>query len=514
MTRKSLCQQLMDVCTPDICQQNPFQILQLLSFVSERTLRRRREELETAHGLGEKAWNAEFEGCLAHELDDYFIPPTYELLEQVFARLDDPRQRMVDEFFGFWPVRDDDRVLQGTVSANALEKLEPEWILIRPDETPRETAISKHNLAVISLFRTLSEEQNFCREEEECFSGDGSDEAMDEFWEDTFRAWEEVLHDEEVWKIFRERAMCFGDPRISTAFIQQIQEEMPWALKQINIHLAVRCIQCPFSQDKDPSSHDFQVDLNRHLKYLKIFFPSVDDEESRKDAIWSLIIQRFDDRLHYWTMVAEKNPKYAISKGRSLLGETRGYRKFAEEYFGKEHPRYVRMCNKIAEFCNHCAIISCNHDGDWEAAVEVLQRALQIVQSPTLKNTMIDNLRAFQKDLNSWKERNICWFCKIHQMDVASSLTYKMYGDVQTETKFLSQEYRTTWHALSVIVPRCRFCAQKAIDEARLEQYPPIVEKLQAGFRKGAEPSAEECKLHYMMTQKALLWKESQSWEK
>lgn len=511
MTTKSLCQQLTDICNLKLYERNPFQVLNLFAFAPKKALRRRREELETAHRLGEEAWNKEFEGCLVHETE--IDSPSYELLEKAYGRLDDPLQRIVDEFFWFWPTQLSGEIEWKTPAPSVMEQLGDDWCLSKPDETPRHRGIALHNLAVLNHLRAIQKEQSLLETEEMENVGEGSVKAINEMWKTTFEIWKDVLNDEEVWSIVNERVVLVGDPRVTPAFISRLRDELPRALKKINAYFAVDCIakmKTGFPGEAD-LFYDFRADLERHLNYMAMYFPTADDTKSRQDVLFSIITQRFEDRLRYWTVSAEKNEGYAVSRGLNFLADIRGYCKFAEEQLGQGHPLYLRMCNRGAEFANYCALLAGTGYEKWDEAIRLFKQAIPFAQSPSLKRTMIDNLGTAQDHYRQRQEQDVCWFCKAPSKP-ASALTFKMFGDIQTETQFLSQKYRTKWRTCSVAIPRCQRCATKTVDKNRLLQYPPIAQKLREGFREGERPSEKECNLHYIMTQKALLWKKSKSW--
>lgn len=459
--------------------------------------------MEVAHGLGEKAWDIEFAGCLGHE---YGFRPQYATLGKVFERLENPQSRIIDEFFWFWP-SDSSEEFGKTTSSKDIKHIRGRWLIESSNGTPRMVAIAKHNLAIDAHLRGIFEEQKFLDAEETDDAGSDALEAMNEMWKASLNLWKEVLSDDEVWKVLEARISSSGDQRIPADFLEQFRDELPHALKRVNMHFAVNCIELMptglLSESKD--YHNFRPDLNRHLQYMQHFFPVPDDVVNR--AIFGIINQRFENIVHYWTASAEKSPKYAIGRGLNFLGNVKGYQLFAEEHFGKGHPDVDRMCNRIAELCNHCAVLGVTHGGSWKDAITLLQRITPIVQSPSLRKTVQDNLQGFQNNLQS----NTCWFCH-KQGDQEAVLKCKLYAHLQTETKFLSPQYRTTWRTVSIDVPRCRECAKRDVNQARLVQYPPIAQKLREGYLLGDKPTEEECKLHYMMTQKALLWKESSSW--
>ena len=81
----------------DMLPNNPFYILGLPSDATPRQIRRRKEDLEAAHELGDKNWNASFPYLLKGS-----SIPSFETVKEAFARLEDVEDRVVAGFFWFW----------------------------------------------------------------------------------------------------------------------------------------------------------------------------------------------------------------------------------------------------------------------------------------------------------------------------------------------------------------------------------------------------------------------------
>ena len=103
----------MRLCTENVYNDNIFHLLGIPTTATQRQIRRRKEDVESAHGMGSAAWNREF----GHLLGTRSVP-TFAEVTEAFEHLSDPEYRIVSEFFWLWTMDDDDAALRDLLDGN------------------------------------------------------------------------------------------------------------------------------------------------------------------------------------------------------------------------------------------------------------------------------------------------------------------------------------------------------------------------------------------------------------
>ena len=125
---------LKKLCTENVYMDNVFHILGIGTNVTPRKLRRRREDIDAAHEFGGDSWNGQFK----HLLGNCEVP-TYQEVCDAFDRIENPEERIVSEFFWFWPTSDSDTSLDTLLEGHKSAAIEA-WMDAVEDEIRQELA--------------------------------------------------------------------------------------------------------------------------------------------------------------------------------------------------------------------------------------------------------------------------------------------------------------------------------------------------------------------------------------
>jgi hypothetical protein len=151
-----------------------------------------------------------------------------------FQRLAIPDQRLIDEFFWFWPhspgADAEDDALQAAVAGDTDAAILA-WA--QRESRPAEHSIATHNLAVVyhmaaldlELAGALSKSQLALR---------------DSYWAQAYERWAQLLRRPAFWRRLGERVEALDDPRLTSEDADRLHQSLPFALFLINARLAVR----------------------------------------------------------------------------------------------------------------------------------------------------------------------------------------------------------------------------------------------------------------------------------
>lgn len=234
---------LLEVAVPEIYSRNSFRLLRLPVEVSPNKAKRAVERLAMEAGLKAKEVVDEKDGPTPPQPEAQ--TQTTILLPEVdpgaaraaFQRVGNPLDRLVDEFFWFWPHapgagKEDEALV--AIAAGELDTAVEVWL--ERERRPAEHSIATHNLAVAYHLQALDLDLRGL---------DGSlsseDEALrDKYWAEALARWPKVQTGTKFWNRLSDRIEALEDPRLSKKTSKQIRQTLPEALLLINARLAVR----------------------------------------------------------------------------------------------------------------------------------------------------------------------------------------------------------------------------------------------------------------------------------
>lgn len=441
--RTSHCQCMTDYCNAKVYATNPFHILGLSAFANGREIRRRKEDLDSACAMGASSWKDEFKHLLGNT-----PVPGVDTVAAAFRRIENPQQRIVDEFFWFWPIEGRDDEAFDALSEGKKTTAEKIWKREEKSGNIRRAVIAKHNLAVYNHFYAIDSEWQFIESGSDKDGDAVAYTAMLGYWKDALVRWEDLADDEDFWDVVKERVPAIGDNRLTTGYIRRMRDEFPVAFDRINGDLAVEYA-------KLPNHHE---DTERHLQYMNESHQGLDDVQATLDAIFDPIKREVDLLIREANRVRNATPHSALSAARTLLKNTEGVRKMADEMLGSDSEIRTKIYDKIASECNFCQVAYGNKTKQWEECMKFLKDVIPLACDDELKDVMNKNLKVVTENFEDYKRDNYCWFCQQHLADPSLAIKIKMYGDVQIQTQMFSSQYRATWRNITVSVPRCKCC--------------------------------------------------------
>jgi len=206
----------------NLYRSNAFRITGLGISSSLREVSRKAEKLEMMIKLG----SIQPAGGLFPLKDP---PPPSEIRAAVQA-LKDPEQRLIHEFFWFWPsteIETDDPALQALQAGKHFQAIE-----IWTQAKGKATEIGVHNLAVLYHLEALG---TYLRRSAVKAVTKSEDIYL---WKSAFRYWNALIDRSEFWSALTDRIRATNDPRLRIEVAQQIWKTLPTAIVRINAEVA------------------------------------------------------------------------------------------------------------------------------------------------------------------------------------------------------------------------------------------------------------------------------------
>ena len=407
---------------PDLYRDNPFRITGLPVRATARDIRRRADRLRVMERLGMSA-GAEPQPL---PLDP---PPDETAVEEAMQRLRDPRRRLVDEFFWFWPA-------PGGGTDEALEALRRGdadaaagiWRRLRETSYGDAAAVALHNLAVLTHARALDAEHR----------GDGAQ--AEELWPQALEHWRMVVHDDDVWDLLDDRVRELADPRVTLGVARRMRTELPAVLMSLNARLAVRA-----ARDGAKERVAAQLSLmGRSLFGGPVIDKAVADAVEPEAARIRTLCRNAE-------RATEADPGRGAEAAEELLERSRAPLEVLTLMLPADDALRQGACDDVATWTMRCTVAYGNKTGDWVTTERLLRAARPLAATDTVRSRIDGNLRTVEQNV----VHSRCHFCKQNPADAASAVSFSMYGDVR-QTGF-----RITWRTLNVEVPRCASCKRR-----------------------------------------------------
>lgn len=459
---------LQGLCTEEVYRKNAFHVIGLSSVATPKQIRRRREDLEAARDLGVENWKSEFR----HWIGSASIPNEEEV-NAAFGFLEDPAQRIVSEFFWFWPLGDDDDAVSDALSGNLSAAME-KWASASL-RFGRRRSIALHNLAVVYHLRSIDGEMQL-------LSGHavGRD-VLEEQWTKCFAYWEELADEDSFWEIYEARMRESDDPRLTGGFIRRIREEFPIAFDNINANLALM-----YARKGD------EQNAKRHVAYMKKTMSSIDDVEQSFDTLFEPLESQVSRIIKGCDARVAKDAKEGAACVEELLKSSQDIVTAATFLLDRRNQRRTRILAEIFKACNGYLVSYGNSTSRWETCLRLNDRLRPLACTDELLKRVDENGSILRENVERAQQENVCCGCGKHagQKRLMGSIvtiakqTFDLYGNVRRNPQsFGGVSYST----LKIDVPCCDKC--RSLQSHQVEKFAPIAKALKEGFNFGKEPT-------------------------
>jgi len=416
--------------SPAIYQLNAFRVLDLPISATAQQVDRQARRLSILQRLGSANSNG---GLLP-------LPGTQgpEAIREALRRIHDPGTRIVDEVFWLWPLgqaESEDEALDRLRKGDRDGAIE---VWRRADEAGQGDWIPCHNLAV--FYHALALELEPVVAGAAPASKDKGAQ-LASYWRESLRYWERLCESDAFWKRLADRIRELDDPRLTTGFARRIRGDLPRVLLWINAVLAAR-----YAQSGDGQRVKAHVALIRQAG----FDSGVANEVLRQAALpYREQVKAACDTAERET---DKVPESGDAVSSRLLDETRDLLAVIDQLLPRGDTVRETAHDELAVTVMRCYIGYANKTDQWGRSVALLEQALKIAESASMRQKIEENLAICRIKL----EHANCWFCKKQPADKSAAIEVKMHK--VTERIPIYRGTRVQYQTAAVPVPRCQEC--------------------------------------------------------
>jgi hypothetical protein len=378
------CQELLDFVTPDLYRKNLHRVLGLSLGSSSADVRRQQKRLEMQRklGIGMSVQNQE-QSPLACQ-------PTPEDIDMAMDRLNNPKARLLDELFWFWPTNGEktDQALDALSVGNteAAQRLWTDQVKLGGDRAQ----IAIHNQTVLRHLVILDHELEAGKMNHHLFSTGKSDNQ----WTEVFDGWWAVCQGETFWIKLEKRVREIDDIQLKRDFVSSIRHSLPKALLLVNAQLACKAAQ------------------NGHFRLAKQHIGMVESAAKSKDLNDDVLreaLKPFRTRLKASIDTARNRWVSAPQQGRrhilDLHDQTTKILTTVDLLLTQESPIRSGLHDMVAEAIFDGQLSYSTKTEEWDEGIKLLEMAQDVAVGETIKGRIADHIRILRDNSasgNDW----------------------------------------------------------------------------------------------------------------
>jgi hypothetical protein len=426
---------LLTIATPALYQKNAFRLLKLAVNATKHDIIREEQKIEMIQKLGDSNGQVTSPFPFNITADPHTLADTTQ-------RLLHADQRLIDEFFWFWPIENgngkNDQALQAIRNGD-IEKAKSIWSY---NSKNGNEYISIHNLAILNHMIALDYENMAltARLSENQMS------ERDHSWSESIWCWSKLLEREAIWSRLSDRIREFNHPGLNTGESRRIKTSLPEALVFINAQLALAAAERGDTKE-----------VKRQLGLMNKFGFGKDVIENALNRAVSPLRSRILVLCRNARDEIEKDVEKTAEAGLRLLDQAQPLLGILDMLLSESN--YIRQNSRdeVALACFNCVIYYGNKTSKWEVPAQVLARLLNIAVTDSAKTQIQENLDIANRNIEFYRIHGKCWYCKQEEANEKCTVGIGMHGNVTRE--YYGSQTLTRWNKQTVNVPRCRKCA-------------------------------------------------------
>jgi hypothetical protein len=363
-------------------------------------------------------------------------PPSFEDIREALQRLRDPEQRLVDEFFWFWPMEwsasaDDDAL--AALAYGQTKRSMAIWRDAINSADSRPAAL--HNLAVLEHISAVEADSKI---------GISGSPSQAPHWRGVYQLWGGVLRERAIWTILNERVLVLDDPRLTPTFVSEFRESLPNTLLAVSVALARRSAER--GENREAGIHSAAIRESGFQAHI------VEGSLKRLIEPESTRITTICDTA---TANAQKDARSGAAAAAGVLEQGGAPLASVDALLPAGDPKREDLHDRVADAALSCLVRYGNATKDWKRVIPIAEAIGRVAGTSSVQERVAANLETAKNNL----ELNTCWYCKERPSDEERAYKVGMHGDVERGNQYIGGR-QVRWRQHTVEVPRCKDCAE------------------------------------------------------
>ena len=353
-------------------RENAFRVTGLSIDATKKEAKRRSDELK----MMQEAGHVHGSNSAAFALDP---PPSVDDIREAMQRLEEPEQRLIDEFFWFWPTNlgesANDPAIQAIFSGDSSKAYE---IWASGEDDPVTGFIATHNMAI--MFHLIALDWTIYHIAAEIDAD--REEKIKNYWKESLHRWEKVVSDDRIWDTLKNRIRNADDARLTTGFARRMSDTLPDALDKINAEAALQ-----FAEQQ-------RLDwATIHIAFMNESHQGLDNVEKTAALVLTPTRNRVLQHITTAKEQAAVNPGGAHEIAEKLLDHAEPLEELFELFHGKDSHHKTELFDEVASTANEIIVVYRNKaSGDANVALPLYRRALQLATSIDIRQQIQKNI--------------------------------------------------------------------------------------------------------------------------
>jgi len=375
-----------DVCLPlieasnlHIYCDNPFRITGLAVDASAKEIKKHAEKLKMMEelGYGEGANPAAFA---------LTPPPTVDKIRSAMQRLNEPENRLLDEFFWFWPLEFGKSGSDPAILAMLAGDSDTAYDIWQRLETNSALSyVAEHNIAV--MFHLIALDWTIYHLAADIDST--RENKIRHYWEQANLRWEKLADDERIWDAVKARIRSMNDARLTTGFALRMRACLPEALAKINAHAALR-----FAEEKGR----FDV-AKMHIEFMSNTHPGHAHTEKATEIVLRPITSRIQQQIQTSKENAKTKPKSGAETASQLMVHCCRYLDIFDIFYGKTAHQKTELFDEVAEASVDCLVAFLKNTENNNRFLELLRQTNTFATGADIRSRILKNIEAGESNL-------------------------------------------------------------------------------------------------------------------
>lgn len=431
---------MLTLATPSLYRKNLFRVLGIPVTATPQDVRRRQKRLDMARKLGTGA-AADGQGLLG--LRD----PSEEDIRAALERLSDPRSRLLDEMFWFWPIDGEAATDPGLT---ALERGDVQGAFdawASGSGNANQDMVKAHNRAVLNHMIALDLSAWMATgpdTETRTAPFQAPELKAETIWKEALSGWRTIVGSEPFRQRLEQRADELNDPQLTTESVRRIRVTLPDALTKINACLALEAAE--------------RGDDRVARRYAVIVGWAASAPDGKNEALRTALVpirHRIESLCEQSKKLATDDAKQGARAASEVLEQTKPLLRSMDLLLAEHDITRSATHDAIAEAVLKCLIEYGNQTEDWREVVRLLDAAITVAAGEIQKARLEEN----RKTALSNHQVDLCHYCEKEKGDPKKVIKVQMYGDVNRTPNYASNTVNVTWRHRTIEVPRCEKCA-------------------------------------------------------
>ena len=380
------CQELLDFVAPDLYRKNLHRVLGLSLGSSPADVRRQQKRLEMQRKLGVGSSSQH------EEQSPLAFQTTSEDIDVAMDRMNNPKARLLDELFWFWPTNGEktDQALDA-LNENKIEAAQRIWA----DQVKQggdRAQIAIHNQTVLRHLVILDYELDAKKMNHHLFSKDNRVNQ----WTEIFDGWWTVCQSETFWTLLEKRVHEIDDIQLTRYFVSSIRHSLPKALLLVNAQLA-----CKAAQNGDSGL------AKRHINMVESAAKSRDlHDDVVREALKPFrthLKTAIDTARNRWETFPQQGRRHILD----LHDQTTKILTTVDMILPQESPVRIGLHDMVAEAIFDGQLTYSNKTEKWDEGIKLLEMAQDIALGETIKGRIADHIRILNENSASGND----WCC-------------------------------------------------------------------------------------------------------